>query len=253
MRRSASHSSRGFADHDIIPAALFDGSRLPATTSTTRICADNDARARRCVAHRMRAGNVTRPRRYEASGTRADMVDIPDDPRPLPQTRRCRRDAVRIHTTTTTTTYCAACSMRSSLESCFPTLAPPPLLRQHTGMHSRAMSPSRHPSPSGIATTLDDVPPTEPAHWHKVAGSISSAWARREEEQTRHDLKVSPLLPLCRTRSKRRMRYLRIPREALLVVNSLCLRRMQVFTKDTLETSPDEQQHVRRREKVMPT
>lgn len=25
------------------------------------------------------------------------MVDIPDDPRPLPQTRRCRRDAVRIH------------------------------------------------------------------------------------------------------------------------------------------------------------
>ena len=25
------------------------------------------------------------------------MVGIPDDPRPLPQTRRCRRDAVRIH------------------------------------------------------------------------------------------------------------------------------------------------------------
>ena len=25
------------------------------------------------------------------------MVDIPDDPCPLPQTRRCRRDAVRIH------------------------------------------------------------------------------------------------------------------------------------------------------------
>ncbi|KAL1657438.1 hypothetical protein GGF50DRAFT_121969 [Schizophyllum commune] len=54
---------------------------------------DTHMRRQRCP----RAPLLTRPRRYEASGTRADMVDIPDDPRPLPQTRRCRRDAVRIH------------------------------------------------------------------------------------------------------------------------------------------------------------
>ncbi|KAL1698118.1 hypothetical protein EV121DRAFT_274646 [Schizophyllum commune] len=221
-------TSRDFPDEQTIPrptptnaalcfallAGLLAGirrPRLPATTSTTRIRADNDARAPLCGASHAGDGNY---------------------------------QEMYASTTTTTTTYCAAGSMRGSLESCFPTSAPP-LLRQHSGMHSRAMSPSRHPSPSGIATTLDDVPPTEPAHWHKVAGSISSAWARREEEQTRQDLKVSPLLPLCR------MRYLRIPVRRVLDVLNLSFSASWVFTKDTLETSPSERQHVRRRGKFL--
>ncbi|KAL1684468.1 hypothetical protein GGG16DRAFT_106943, partial [Schizophyllum commune] len=191
-------SASGNAGHPDTSRDFPDEQTIPRPTPTN---------APLCVAF---LAGIRRPRHYTRRVIRWQQAPRDDEHDTHMRRQRCPRAPLcgASHAgdgnyqemyASTTTTYCAAGSMRGSLESCFPTLAPP--LLRHALPRDVTKSPSfalgnRHHAGRRAADR---------------AGSLAQGRRVRSVQAATRVITGEPKPFEMRTRSKRRMRYLRIP------------------------------------------